>query len=191
MYSIKENVVHEIVINKSRFITVLVKINNKDEVDNIISKYKKIYKDATHYCFAYILNGYQKCSDDGEPKSTAGMPLLKVLENNHLTNILCLVIRYFGGIKLGAGGLVRAYTKSVTTALEETEIGEIIDGYEITLKLNYNDTKQFDYILKDIEISKTFDENIIYKFQISAEKYQTIESKIKDKIIKKEPIQFV
>ena len=117
MHTIKENIINEIVIQKSRFITCLYKINNKDEVNKHLDKIKDDYPFATHYCYAYRLDNIEKCSDDGEPKGTAGTPILHVLQMNNLTNILCVVIRYFGGIKLGAGGLVRAYTNSFVKAL--------------------------------------------------------------------------
>ena len=103
MYSIDKNVKNEIIINKSRFITFLFKLNKKDDVETLINKVKNEYKDATHYCYAYIIDGYMKCTDDGEPSKTAGAPLLNVLEKNKLDHILVIVVRYFGGIKLGTG----------------------------------------------------------------------------------------
>ena len=114
MFTIKEKTVNEIVIQKSRFICVLDKLENKDDLENILKEIKNTYKGATHYCYAYIINSSQKYDDDGEPSGTAGNPILNVLKFNNLNNVVAIVIRYFGGIKLGAGGLVRAYTKSVT-----------------------------------------------------------------------------
>ena len=108
MKSIQKEITSEIIINKSRFITILTNINDIDKVKEKLEEIKKKYKDATHYCYAYIINNHEKCSDNGEPSGTAGMPILNVLKQNDLTNILCVVIRYFGGIKLGAGGLIRA-----------------------------------------------------------------------------------
>ena len=114
MYTIKENIENTIIINKSKFITYIIKINNEEEALNNLKLLKEKYKDATHHCYSYITGNTKRFNDDGEPGGTAGMPILNVLENNDLTNILCVVIRYFGCIKLGAGGLVRDYTKSVT-----------------------------------------------------------------------------
>ena len=118
MFTIKEKTVNEIIIQKSRFICVLDKLENKDDLENILKEIKNTYKGATHYCYAYIINSSQKYDDDGEPSGTAGNPILNVLKFNNLNNVVSIVIRYFGGIKLGAGGLVRAYTKSVTECLK-------------------------------------------------------------------------
>ncbi len=190
MKSINDEVINEIVINKSRFITVLCNINDKNEVNDKILEYKNKYKDATHYCYAYIVGGYSKCSDDGEPSGTAGMPILNVLQNNDLTNVLCVVIRYFGGIKLGAGGLVRAYSKCVSEAVNLAHISDLIDGYYIEIEFDYDNIKKIDYLLKDVLIDKKFGENIIYSFKISEDNYLEIESILKEKtnILKKESI---
>ena len=132
-----------------------MKINNIDEIKNKLERIKKTYKDATHYCYAYIIDGKEKCSDNGEPSGTAGIPILNVLKQNNLTNIICIVIRYFGGIKLGAGGLVRAYTKSVVECLKD-HIKLLIEGYNITITFEYKyicniiDSTNRDYINKSI-----------------------------------------
>ncbi len=118
MYIIDKNIENEIIIKKSRFITKLYYIDNIDEVDNIINNLKKEYKKCTHICYAYIINGKEKAVDDGEPSGTAGRPILNVIQKKSVTNILAVVIRYFGGIKLGAGGLVRAYTSSTSDAFK-------------------------------------------------------------------------
>ena len=185
MKSINKNVVNEIIINKSRFITKLIKINNEDEVKIKIDYIKKEYKDATHYCYAYITGNTKRFNDDGEPGGTAGMPILNVLENNNLTNILCVVIRYFGGIKLGAGGLVRAYTKAVTEALNNTKIINLTDGFSVKLEFDYNKIKIIDNILKDIKINyKEYDENIIYEFLIGKDKFNEIKKELENNSIK-------
>ena len=150
MKTVKENIENEIIINKSRFITLLIKINNLDEIEKNLKEIKKKYKDATHYCYAYIIGNKEKCSDNGEPSGTAGMPILNVLKQNDLTNILCVVIRYFGGIKLGAGGLIRAYSTSASEALNKTNIVNLIKGYKIVIEFNYDNIKQINYLLKDI-----------------------------------------
>lgn len=185
MKSINKNVVNEIIINKSRFITKLIKINNEDEVKIKLDYIKKEYKDATHYCYAYITGNTKRFNDDGEPGGTAGMPILNVLENNNLTNILCVVIRYFGGIKLGAGGLVRAYTKAVTEALNNTKIINLTDGFSVELEFDYNKIKIIDNILKDIKINyKEYDENIIYEFLIGKDKFNEIKKELENNSIK-------
>ena len=190
MKTIKEEVINEIIINKSRFITILININNINEVNTKINEYKKIYKDATHYCTAYIINGYEKCDDDKEPSGTAGMPILNVLKKQNLTNVLCLVIRYFGGIKLGAGGLTRAYAKSASEAIKKGSIVNLVSGYQVTIELVYENIKDIDYLLKNLKINKTFSDKIIYEFLIKEKDFLKIENLLKQKsqIIKKENI---
>lgn len=167
MKSIKNNIENTTIINKSKFITKLYFINSLNEIDSILNEVSKEYKDATHVCFAYILNGKEKCSDNGEPSGTAGMPILNVLKKNNLDNILAIVIRYFGGIKLGAGGLVRAYSNSITNALNLTEIISLTFGYLVELEFAYDQIKLVDYILNDKKIiSKEYNSNIIYKFYL-------------------------
>ena len=178
MKSIKEEITNEIIINKSRFITVLTNINDIDKVKEKLENIKKTYKDATHYCFAYIINNHEKCSDNGEPSGTAGMPILNVLKQNNLTNILCVVIRYFGGIKLGAGGLIRAYSSSASEALNKANIVNLVKGYKIIIEFSYNNIKQIDYLLKNIQIKKDYSNNITYTFNIKEEKLNKIENEL-------------
>ena len=111
MFTIKENLENKIIINKSIFITKLIKIKNVNDFNEKMKEIKNEYKYATHYCYAYIIDNYKKESDDGEPKGTAGIPIIETLDKFKLNYVLCVVIRYFGGIKLGAGGLIRAYRK--------------------------------------------------------------------------------
>ena len=178
MKSIKEKITNEIIINKSRFITVIEKINDINEIQTKIENIKKQYKDATHYCYAYIINNHEKCSDNGEPSGTAGLPILNVLKQNNLTNVLCIVIRYFGGIKLGAGGLIRAYSTSASTALTKTTITNLVKGYNITIEFSYDNLKQIDYLLKDIQIKKDFNTNITYTFNIKEETLNKLENEL-------------
>ena len=178
MKSIQKEITNEIIINKSKFITILTNINDIDKVKEKLENIKKTYKDATHYCFAYIINNHEKCSDNGEPSGTAGMPILNVLKQNNLTNILCVVIRYFGGIKLGAGGLIRAYSSSASEALNKANIVNLIKGYKIIIEFSYNNIKQIDYLLKNIQIKKDYSNNITYTFNIKEEKLNKIENEL-------------
>ena len=192
MYSIKKSLENTTIIKKSKFITKLYKINNIEEINNILDKLKKEYKDSTHICYAYIINGMEKCSDDGEPSGTAGLPILNILKKNNLTNILSVVIRYFGGIKLGAGGLVRAYSNSVNDTLKSTDIIELEEGYLVELEFSYDQVKLVDYILNDkTVINKEYNNNIIYKFYLNKDELNfipelekvAIHVSIKDKIL--------
>jgi len=103
-----------LVVKNSKFITLIYQVRTKEEVNFYLEEVRVKYPNATHYCYAYIIDLDKKESDDGEPSGTAGIPILQVLEKNELNQVLCIVVRYFGKIKLGAGGLVRAYTKAVT-----------------------------------------------------------------------------
>ena len=186
MYTISNNHKYELIIKNSKFITILYKLNNENNISNILNEIKKEYPDATHYCYAYIINNIKKSSDDGEPSGTAGIPILKVLEANNLTNILCIVVRYFGGIKLGANGLIRAYTKSVSNALKEISLKELINGINIDITFEYNQVKEIDYLLKNITINnKIFDNKITYNINIEESFLDIIKNNnIEYKIIK-------
>lgn len=163
MKSIKFNIENEFIIKKSKFITKLYFVTSEIEIKNILDENKTEYKDATHICYAYILNNAERFNDDSEPSGTAGMPILNVLKNNNLNNVLCVVIRYFGGIKLGAGGLIRAYCSSVSEALNKTEIINVVNGKKIELTFSYDDIKKVNHIINGINIvDKQFDENVKY-----------------------------
>lgn len=173
MKSIKNNIKNEIIIKNSKFITSLFRLNNEEEIDFYLKEINKTYNDATHNCYAYIYKNIKKCSDDNEPSGTAGIPMLQVLEKRNISNVLVVVTRYFGGIKLGAGGLVRAYTNSVTEALDNSEIIELIKGVNIDIIFNYDNVKKIDYILKDRNILyKEFKDSIKYNLNID---YDTLE----------------
>lgn len=166
-------------VEKSKFYTFLIKINSLDDIDKEMNRIKLEYSDATHYCYAYILDNYKRCSDDGEPSGTAGMPILNVLEQKGLNHILCVVVRYFGGIKLGAGGLVRAYTKSVTNALEKVNIIVLEEYDKIMITFKYDYLKQINHILKDIDIIyKEYDELITYEFYVKSKDTDRLKQEI-------------
>ena len=127
-----------------------------------------------------------KCSDDKEPSGTAGLPILNVLKNNNLNNVLCIVIRYFGGIKLGAGGLIRAYTNASVNVIENN-ITEYIDGYKVRIIFNYEDINQINFILKNYEITyKEYNDKIIYEFLIPKIDYNNIKKELPNSSIIKD-----
>lgn len=173
----------EIIVKNSRFITSLIEIDEDSNIKELIESIKTKYPNATHYCYAYITKNNQKSSDDGEPGGTAGLPMLNVLLKNNLINVLAVTTRYFGGIKLGAGGLVRAYTKSLTTALENNTI-EVETGYTIKIIINYDIQKELDYLLKDEEIlKKDYQEQVTYYLNVQKSTYKFL-SKYNPIIIK-------
>ena len=168
MKTIKENIKNEIIIKNSKFITLLIKTTNEKEIKEKLKQVKEDYPKATHYCYTYkIGENIKKASDDGEPSGTAGLPMLNILDKENITNVLAITIRYFGGIKLGAGGLIRAYSNSVKEALNKVSTNELINGYLVTITFPYN---KEDEITKKIEkeniIEKTYLEEITYKVKL-------------------------
>ena len=176
MKVIKENISNKLEVNKSIFYTDLIKVYSKDEVLNELNKIKDKYKDATHYCYAYIIDDIKKSSDDGEPGGTAGVPIMETLNNKDLNYILCVVTRYFGGIKLGAGGLVRAYRKATIEAINNSTLLDLIDGYEIIIKVNYNEQKDLEYLLKD-NFKKEYDNDVTYTIRCNKDIKEILEKK--------------
>ena len=141
MKTIKKPVQSEINIKKSQFICSLFPTKTKKESKEIIQKLNEQYNDATHNCTAYIVSDGEGFDDNGEPGGTAGKPMINVLRKNELHNVTAVVTRYFGGIKLGAGGLVRAYSKSVLEAISECEIVEIEEYDVFEINFEYSDIK--------------------------------------------------
>jgi uncharacterized YigZ family protein len=149
--TITNNFSREEVIERSRFICTLTRTHSEEEARDCIAALKKEHYRANHNCSAYIL-GYtqdiQHSSDDGEPSGTAGMPMLEVLRKRGVTNVTAVVTRYFGGIKLGAGGLIREYAGSVARALDEAVLAQIVTQQEIILRLPYSDFDSVQRFLK-------------------------------------------
>lgn len=175
-----------IVINKSKFIGIVKKVYDLNEITNILNETKKKYIDATHICYAYILPNNEKCSDDGEPDGTAGLPILNVLKRNNLNYVIAIVIRYFGGIKLGSNGLIRAYSNTISSLINDN-IKEAETGYLIKIEENYNNSEKIEYLLKDeIIIQKNYQDKIIIEVivkkktleNLSNVNYQIIDEKI-------------
>ena len=175
MYTISKNMTLTKEINKSKFISYLIKIDDIDNVGKELNKLKEKYKDATHICYAYVIDGKEKASDDGEPSGTAGKPILEILKKNNLDHVLVVVVRYFGGIKLGAGGLLRAYANSVNDLIKTSELKELVDGYKVKFetpydKISYIDNKNINILYKE------FDLNVIYEAIIKKEDIDDIKN---------------
>ena len=167
MYTINNNSEYELIIKNSRFICLLYKINSPIDVDKYLELAKTKYPQATHYCYAFIINDIKKSSDDKEPKGTAGIPMLKVLETMNIVNTLAITVRYFGGILLGASGLTRAYSKCLTNAIKKNKLLTLIDGYNIDITFDYNQISLINYLIKDIKINnKIFDTTVSYNIDI-------------------------
>ncbi len=155
--TILKNNTSEIVEKKSKFIANVFHIESREEAEEKIKEIKKKYYDARHNCSAYrVFNEeiiIEKSSDDGEPSGTAGGPMLNILKNNNLCNVLVVVTRYFGGILLGTGGLVRAYSDATLKVIDESEKLEICQGKEYEIKVDYNNLESLKYYCKKNNIN--------------------------------------
>ena len=171
---LEKNTTAEIIEKKSRFIANLFYVETPQEAENKIKQIKKKYYDAKHNCFAYItLNENEiqkKCSDDGEPSGTAGAPMLEILEKQSIYNVVVIVTRYFGGILLGTGGLVRAYSDSLKEAIKKSTLVEQEPGYEAEIKLPYADFEKFKYYCNKNNINiinSEYSDFIICKIEVN------------------------
>lgn len=179
--TINQNVSSEIIEKKSKFIANIYYVETVEEAEDKLKEVKKTYFDARHNCYAFsiytkdgIINRF---SDDGEPSGTAGAPMLNILNSKGLTNILVVVTRYFGGILLGTGGLVRAYTGALQEALNKIVEIEKDIGLETKIEVSYSDFEKFKYYLKQNEIkllNSEYSENIVSIIEITEEKLQKI-----------------
>lgn len=175
-YTVKQRGVDEITIQKSRFIANVKRVESEEEAQDFIQSIKKEHRDATHNCSAYIIgetDHIQKANDDGEPSGTAGVPILEVLKKKGLKDTAVVVTRYFGGIKLGAGGLIRAYGSATTQGIKTTGIvrREHMQGISVTVeypllgKLENEIRQQTKYLLEDIH----YLENVTFIIYVKTE----------------------
>ena len=187
--TIKNNGIAEIIEKKSKFIGQAFYVESKEKAEEIIKEIRKKYSDARHNCYAYSIleenTESTKSSDDGEPAGTAGMPILNVIKENNLKNILIIVTRYFGGILLGTGGLVRCYTKATTEAIKNANIVEKEIGYKIKFVTNYNKQEELKYYLKQ-NLCNIIDTTYLEKIEIIAEISEKVKKEIEENIVKKD-----
>ena len=167
--TILNEVRNTIVIEKSKFLGYLYPCDSKEMANEILDELRKEHEFATHVCYAYIINDdnvlLYKSSDDGEPSQTAGAPILNVIKRNNLTNVLCVVVRYFGGIKLGAGGLVRAYSNSAIEVVNQASVVTLVDAYKGVFSFPYDKINFIDkyFETNNIEIvNKEYDLAVSY-----------------------------
>ncbi|MCI8290909.1 MAG: YigZ family protein [Clostridia bacterium] len=187
--TIKQSVVSEITEKKSKFICHVYHVETVEEAEEILRNLRKKYHDARHNCYAYkiIKDGVMRSSDDGEPSGTAGVPILNILNGRNLSNILVVVTRYFGGILLGTGGLVRAYSSATADALECANILFQELGLEAKFFVEYKDLEELKYHVKNRNIS-IVDVNYGEKIEIIVEGTKDdveklMNEKISDRII--------
>lgn len=179
---IKKDASGEIVEKKSRFIANAFFVEDPKQAEEKIAEIGKKYWDARHNCYAYVIGASSeitKCSDNGEPSGTAGKPILEVITGAGLTNILIVVTRYFGGVLLGTGGLVRAYTQAAQAALSNADIGEMVYSQLLTLDIAYNMVNGVQYYLtqNDIPINaQRYEANVQYDICVEDKDVDRIKS---------------
>lgn len=191
--TIENRVEAQIVEKKSKFIANLFPVESVIEAENVIKEIKKNYHDARHNCIAYrVIEDDQiieKSSDDGEPSGTAGAPMLAILQKNNLANVVVVVTRYFGGILLGTGGLVRAYSDSLLKAIEESQKVHKCEGVEMSVTSTYPDFELFKYYCKKHQILITnveYSDLVVCKIELEVDKKERLwkDFKAKDIILK-------
>ena len=171
MPRLKEEFMNEFEIEKSRFICYLNRAFNEEEAKAYILRIKKLHPNAPHHCSAFLIGEHselQRSNDDGEPSGTAGVPMLESLRMNKMNDVVAVVVRYFGGIKLGAGGLIRAYSKSVSEAIKLAPLTDKVLTYKYSLTFSYDLIGKLDYFLAhhDTEIlNKEYDERVTYLYR--------------------------
>ena len=196
--TIKEDLEAQIVEKKSKFIANIFYVQNEEEAQNYLNSIRKKYHDAKHHCYAYsimtedgIINRF---SDDGEPAGTAGSPMLNILNKNNIVNVIVIVTRYFGGILLGTGGLVKAYTSSTLKALENAEFVSEERGYEIKIQISYSDFEKFKFYCtnNDIRIVDTiYNDKIICTIELNKEQKDNFLNNINELMFKLEEIKII
>ena len=185
-YTIDKNVTAELVEKKSKFIADLLQINNREDAERKIKEVKKKYYDAKHHCFAYITFDeegkiLERCSDDGEPSGTAGLPMLTMLKGKGLCNVLVIVTRYFGGILLGTGGLVRAYSDATEKALGNANYVAMQEGKVIKVQVAYPEIENVKYYCRKNNINivkEEYSDNVEFLIEISNELLNKLERDI-------------
>ncbi len=177
------------VINKSKFIGTACHVKNEEEAKAFVMEVTRKYSDATHNCYGYIadsLGNLLKFSDNGEPQGTAGMPILEVIRNKGLVETAVVVTRYFGGIKLGAGGLVRAYTEAAVSAINQGEIVVEEEGVFFTVEVDYNLLKPLELVIASLDSLENLGIDYADKVKISligkATDYENHSAKIYDSL---------
>lgn len=187
--SIQRKVILEQEVKKSRFLTYLIPIKTEEDFQANLEAIRKEHYKATHHCQAYILGAdamIQRMSDDGEPSGTAGVPMLEVLKRENLTFIMAVVVRYFGGVKLGSGGLIRAYSSAVGDALKQAVMIENIDQAVIRLILDYPQVDSFNYFIEQTEnppqiLDTHYTENVTHTLAVNLEQVEKLEAELMER----------
>ncbi len=184
--TIEKQATSELIVKKSKFIANIFYVSTIEEAEDILEQIRKKYHDARHNCYAYrVLSGenvIDRSSDDGEPSGTAGAPMLNILKKENLCNILVIVTRYFGGILLGTGGLVRAYSQSMQDVIEKSNIILKKEGYVAIIEVEYKELEKLRYFCKKKEIkiiNIDYLENVSVKIEFKKGEKEIFENKEK------------
>ncbi len=175
-------------IKRSRFIAHIAHCDSSEKARQIIEQARQRYPDARHHCWAYIAcpplsSTAVRFSDDGEPSGTAGKPILNVLQHSHYGEIICVVSRYFGGIKLGAGGLIRAYSNSTQAALEQLSVQEIVELQDWQIEFSFSFESSIRHYLESIEVKLAqveYQTLVIFQIQIEQTLIENMQQQIRN-----------
>lgn len=178
-----KEIITEDTIQKSKFINHLIPVSDLEDALSKLKELRNTYRDASHHCFAYIIGKnqeVQKYSDDGEPSKTAGMPILEVLKKHDLTNVLAVTIRYYGGKKLGAGGLTRAYTKSCAESIAQSSFTSLTNYTHLSITISFDHIGHVEkYIRDNYELLETTYDNFVhYKINIESAMVEDVKTSI-------------
>ena len=163
MYSIKSEFIKELEVEHSRFIGIIMPISNKDDIKKIITDVKKRFPKAKHYCYATIIDNFQKSSDDGEPQGTAGRPMLDLLTKCELNNVILIVVRYFGGILLGASRLLRTYVETSDLVIKSATLFKVCNGFSYHITTSYTN---YDALIRKCKAGGVIVENTVFNENI-------------------------
>jgi len=183
MKSIKDKTIYEFEVKHSTFITYLLPADEVKTVKQELETIKAEHPGANHHCYAYVLGDnqeIQKADDDGEPSQTAGIPILEVFKKNAITNVLCVVVRYFGGVKLGAGGLIRAYSKGASEALKKAVLTKKQAYVTLRLRVDFNQIGIMEHLISEHAtlLERDYSDKADFTVVIRKEQQTTFESLI-------------
>ena len=175
--TIEKEVMVEQIINKSKFLSYIAPVQNEEEAKDYLLSIKKKHHKATHHCSAYICDDIERSNDDGEPASSAGMPMLQVLQGNNMNYVIAVVVRYYGGIQLGVGGLIRAYGSSVTQGLDMVQYLKPSLVYDYELLFPYEFINDVEVFLEDFAtvVNRAYTDRVNYTIY-------TVNEKLLDKL---------
>jgi uncharacterized YigZ family protein len=170
----------ELVIKHSRFIGRAYPVQSTDEAESILVEIRNHFKDASHNCFAYVIDdGHMRCSDDGEPQGLAGTPILSVIKKRELEKVLVTVTRYYGGVKLGGGGLVSAYSTTASSVIEKAGLKTWRQNIIAKLSFNYDQAKIVDSIIKKVGarlLQSEYFETVQYSIAIEVDRWEEMKN---------------